>query len=435
MSEAPLFVPLRVASAFLLGFLWLFLPHRYGRAASAAIVLVSYGLTGFLEAFICRHITQSIDARGMAVLAAEMLITLCTAMLLGEHRDSRSLFVGLSACTCALSSIILGSLIYWWVGNPALALTGQAGFNACTVAVFYSHNKQTPLTELLADRKGRARLCFIPLTCFFAIFASSIWPGNIFTDPACRPISAMLLVLLFLSYRLVMELLRAQERDNWLRANNEILNAYAHGLKQQIERTAKEQEALAVIRHDIRHRANLVQYYLSEGNTEAVREMVARVNAQLDATVERRWCADTALNWVLNSTAQRAEERQIRFECSADIPPLPEAKELEFGTIVLNLLENAYNAAERVPERGKRFIRVSVQPVKGQVFLRVDNAYCGMLKFSPSTGLPVLQQGEGHGYGLRSVLAFAQAHQATLDCAASEGVFHARLLIPLPKKL
>jgi sensor histidine kinase regulating citrate/malate metabolism len=244
----------------------------------------------------------------------------------------------------------------------------------------------------------------------------------------------MLLVVMILSYRLVMELLRSQERDNWLKANNEILNAYAHGLKQQIERTAKAQETLSILRHDIRHRANLVQYYLSEGNLDAVSEMFAQVNEKLDETIERRYCADAALNWVLSSSAQKAADRQIRFECSADIPPLNETMELEFGTVVLNLLENALSAAAELPAAEQRFVEFSVHPVKGQAFLRMENSYCGTLAFSPVTNLPLSGKGEGHGYGLRSVLAFARMHQATFSCTAEGGVFHTRLLIPLPKE-
>lgn len=429
-----IYAPLRVVSAFLLLFLWLFLPHKYGKITSLGILLASYILTGFSETAICRHIAQSIDGCGIAALAAEVAVVLGTSLLLGEHRDSRALFVGMSACACALASLIFGSLVYFYTDKPALSMVCQSLFNTLILIVLYDNNRRTPLTELLANKSGRNGLFFIPFVCFLSIFITGIWPGNIFTIPASRPASAMMIVLMFIYYHLVITLLRAQAKGGWLKSNNEILNAYARGLKQQIERTEKEQETLSVLRHDIRHRANLVQYYLSEGNTDAVKEMCAGVSAALDETVEKRYCVDNALNWVLNSSAQKAADREIRFECSADIPMLPEPLEMEFGTVVLNLLENALNAAS-LSGKKDRFIKFFVRRIKGQAFLDVENSYSGTLKFSPVTKLPVSDKGEEHGYGLRSVLAFAQRNHATLECSAEEGVFHTRLLIPFPNQL
>jgi hypothetical protein len=433
MSIGAFFVPLRIVSAFLLFFLWLFLPHKYNRIVSLAIVSASYLLTGLLEVTISRHVAQSIDFDGIEALIAEVLVVLCTAVLLGEHRDSRSIFVGMSACACALAAFVFGSLVYCYMRNILLSLVGQAGFNIIVLVILYKNNRKTPLTELLADKTGRAKLCLIPFVCFVSIFISSIWPGNIYMIPACRPVSVVMIVLMFFYYQLVMALLRTQMTSSWLKSNNEILNAYAGGLKQQIERTEKEQEELSILRHDIRHRANLVQYYLSEGNTDAVKKMCSEVNAKLDETTERRYCVDSALNWVLSSAAKKAADRGIQFTCSADIPSLPGAIEMEYGTVVLNLLENACNAAARFPDKEKRFIKFSVQRVKGQVFLRIDNSYSGTLRFSPVTKLPISDKGENHGYGLRSVLAFAQIHQATFECTAEKDIFHTRLLIPLPK--
>jgi hypothetical protein len=434
MKLTAYFFALRVTLAFLLLFLWLFLPHRYQKAASLGIVSACYLLTGFLDFVISEHITQSIDMAGVAVLLAEMLICLGTAMLLGEHRDTRSLFVGLSACAYSFDAFLFGSLAYYFSDNSAAAIAGQTVFNVAVLWLLCRRNRRMPLTELLADKSGRAKLCFVPLICSVSIFISSVWPGNIFTTPICRPISILMLILMYIYYQLVITLLRVQSNRSWLKANNEILNAYAHGLKQQIERTAKDQEEVSVLRHDIRHRANLIQYYLREGNVDAVREMAVEVSTQLDETVERRFCADNALNWVLNSSVRKAAERRIRFECSAEIPPLPETMELEFGTVILNLLENAFNAAGALKEE-KRFVRFSVRRVKGQAFLRVDNSYSGTIAFSPDTKLPVSKEGEGHGFGMRSVLAFALRHHATFECTAEENVFHANLLIPLTEGL
>jgi hypothetical protein len=69
--------------------------------------------------------------------------------------------------------------------------------------------------------------------------------------------------------------------------------------------------------------------------------------------------------------------------------------------------------------------------VKGQLFFEASNSYTGTLNFAPDTGLPVSEKGKGHGYGLRSVLAFSKKHGASFDCQTDGEVYHVRLLIPV----
>ena len=429
--KSAMFLPMRVASAFLLVFLWLILPHRYSKPKTLCIIGLSYGITGCLEFRISQHITHSIDMYGVGFILIEILVVLSTAMWMGEHRDSRAVFVGLSAATYSLAALMFGSLIYFYTYHGVAATASQLAFQIVVLWMLYRHNQKTPLTDLLADPNGRVKICLIPIICFVSVFVTGVYPGNIFTIPVCRPIEMVLLVLMFTYYWLVVVLLRTQLKSNWLHSNNEILEAYAHGLKLEIGRLKQSQEEIAIMRHDIRHRSNLVQYYLDAGNTQAIREMVENLNARLDATVEKNYCLDAAMNWVLSRAAQKASGEHVDFQCMAEIPELPDDLEFELGTVALNLLENAIAAAKELPEEKKRFVRVTARVVKEQLFLEMTNSYDGELRVSPETGLPLSDKGTGHGYGFRSVLAFAKKHQASYDFQGTLGEFHIRLLIPL----
>lgn len=422
-------IPLRTEAAFMLCFLWMFLPHRYNRPVTACILAVSYVLTGFTEYKISSHTLTSLDGDGVAAIFIEVLIVLATAVVMGEHRDSRSVLIGLSACTFYLAAFMTEALLYFYTGNFVVSMIVEIAFSVIIILVIYANNKSTPLTELLEIRQGRWGMCFIPGLCFVSIILANAFMGNIFTDPVCRPITVVMIILMFVYYFIIVSFLRMQSRARWLDVSNSLLEAYSTGLKQQLEHMETAQEEIAIMRHDIRHRLNLVGYYLDTGNTDAIREMISATSARLDETVIRRLCLDNTMNWVLQQAALKAEKENITFECEADIDKLPSEIEFGLGVVVLNLLENALNSVSAVADSESRKVEFAARPVKGQLFIEVKNSYSGRLRFSPETGLPLSPRGEGHGNGLRSVMAFAKKYNASFDCRAENGVFYARLLM------
>lgn len=426
-----LFFPLRVAAAFSVLFLWHLLPHRYPKFPSAVIAVSSYLAAGFFDYVISMHVAQDIDATGVSSAFAEFMVFLCTAMILGEHRDSRAIFVGMCAATYSLAALMVGSLVYFYTQNVPVAIVSQVAFNAAVLWGVYAENRKTPLAELLANEKSRLALCLVPMICAISIFTVGVFPGNLFSIPVCRPLMVIILVIVLLFCYLVTELLRIQSRSIWLSSNNELLDAYASSLKQQMEHLEKARTEVSILRHDIRHRANLVEFYLDSGNTDGIRKMLADTNAKLDAATEKRFCLNTTLNWVLLRTAQKAEDSGVSFRCAADIGPLPSDMEFEIGVVTLNLLENAVRAAAALPEEERRYVRFSARPVKGQLFLETENPYNGDLHISADTGLPLTRQGGEHGYGLRSVLAFSKKSGSSFDCETADGLFRVILLIPV----
>lgn len=426
-----LFIPMSMASVFLCMFLWRVLPHRYNRPVTFAIVAADWLFTTMLDYTIAGHIEEGIDLTGNALAAVQILSVLATAMIVGEHRDSRAIFVGLTASTYYLACIIVGTLVYYYVRDPVVALSGNFIFSLLTIEMFCAHNRVTPLTILLERKENRWRLCLIPLTSFVSIFAAAVSPGNVFTISLCRPLSVIMILVMFLYYFLVMGLLRAQWHGDWLNSNNDLLQAYTESLKKQMEQIEEAQAEFAVLRHDFRHRASLIAYYIETGNINAVMTMVTETTRRFEATTDRRFCSNSTLNWILQKYSDEAEKKGISFSVTVDVGDIPAGMEFDFGTIVLNLLENAFTGVEHLEDNSRRRVAICVRTVKKQIFIEVENPYDGVLHFSPDTGIPLSSKSPEHGYGLRSVIAFARKYDASYECDAGDNVFRVSLLMPV----
>ena len=62
--------------------------------------------------------------------------------------------------------------------------------------------------------------------------------------------------------------------------------------------------------------------------------------------------------------------------------------------------------------------------------LEIANTYRGKIAIDPKTDLP-LPEGEEHGVGTKSIIAFAHKYGVLLDCSAEGGWFVLRLLFQM----
>lgn len=125
-------------------------------------------------------------------------------------------------------------------------------------------------------------------------------------------------------------------------------------LMRQIEQTR-------AIRHDFRHQLLVIKRYAAAHDDAALnayfREMEASVPRESDLVV----CDHFAANAVAVHYLSLAKEAGIRLDVELGIPmDMGDVSDGDLCVIVGNLLENAVEACERLPEGG-RFIRIRIR--------------------------------------------------------------------------
>ena len=98
--------------------------------------------------------------------------------------------------------------------------------------------------------------------------------------------------------------------------------------------------------------------------------------------------------------------------------------------ILMNALENAYQALSAQEEGTPRFARLQSSTVHGQYFFELTNT-CrpGSAVFQEGQRLPFTSE-KGHGYGTRSIASVLVRHGAVFRFQAEEDRFHFRFLLP-----
>ena len=122
---------------------------------------------------------------------------------------------------------------------------------------------------------------------------------------------------------------------------------------------------------------------------------------------------------VLVNAAVQAEQLNIRMEMEVTLPMELPVDIFELSIVFANALENAIQAVRKLPEDKRRIICKSV--TYPRFMLEISNSYAGKITFD-KRGIPAADK-PGHGIGTRSIVAFAEKHNALCLFRAENGWF------------
>ncbi|MEG1074283.1 MAG: GHKL domain-containing protein [Ruthenibacterium sp.] len=421
------FFQYRLANFLVLLFSCFFVQRRYSRRITALILTVAFILSTALDLTMVHSGAQG--AHLMIFTAVQIILTQASIFSLCRYRDGRTLFTGFSIATYVFAGSIFGVAAFYATEKIVLSLLFEA-LVALLILLFLLHYlRDTYLDEQRLRTHGWMAMCVIPTLFYLALYSLSVFPGNLFKTPANIITVAILLVMMAVAYALMFRLLAQQRRDDELLRNNELLETYAKRMQHESEILQKAETETSIMRHDMRHHVRIMASYLQAGKLDLLQKAFEETDASIDALKPKQYCENIAVNGIVSQSAAQAAQEKIAFTAQLDIPKTLPVSDFEFSIVVSNLLENALHAAAKVENPAQRHVEIHAHRTKNRLILEVSNSFTGTLHFLPNSTLPQSSGGDGHGYGMRSILAFAQKYDAIFDYSAEENCFFARLLL------
>jgi signal transduction histidine kinase len=217
-----------------------------------------------------------------------------------------------------------------------------------------------------------------------------------------------------------------REENRKMQAEREYLQLAAGNMSRQLELMEKISAQNSRAAHDRRHFNNIVLELLEQGKTGEAAALLMQSQKQSDIKISRVYCENPAVNAAVCHYAGLAEQAGIRLEITLDIPVDLDVDALELSMVVSNLIENAIQACEKLPDNTARYLRFTCLRA-GRLLLEMENP-CAEETVLDENGYPVASE-EGHGVGSRSVIAFAKKYDGELLYKIENGVFQVRLLV------
>lgn len=429
MNPEMMFLQYRISLLFLLAFLVCFLSLRENKKRAAVYLIACYAITGGMDYLF--FFTDAYHGIPVFHTLAEIVVIQAVPFLISKYRDFRAMFVGFTAAAYVLTGNIACTMMYLLGTNMIVNIICQCAIHLILLGLLIWRIRESFLDSQENAKLQWGAFCLIPALFYTAVYASSMWPANIYEQPENLLGVVAILVLMVVSYIMIFQTFANARQEEDQRRSLVYLENYANRLKSEADLLQEKEMEAAVMRHDLRHYSILINSCLEEGREEEIRELLKAWNEQIAASKTVRYCENLAVNSIVAHCAKRAQELGLRFEADIEIPQKMSVNEFEFATVVSNLLENAIDAAAEVSEESRRFVKITAGGVKDKLILNITNGFEKEPRISRITGLPVSEGGRGHGYGMQSVRAFAKKTEAVFDFQTTDHIFSAKLLFSI----
>ena len=107
--------------------------------------------------------------------------------------------------------------------------------------------------------------------------------------------------------------------------------------------------------------------------------------------------------------------------------------EADLCTLLVNLLDNALEAAAQVQPPKRREVLCRIKLSQGFLAIHCENTYCGTVRLDQAGQLVTTKaNAEGHSFGLVQMRAVAEKYNSVLDISYDQDRFTVQTALALP---
>lgn len=299
---------------------------------------------------------------------------------------------------------------------------------AFTVAWFLERRHFSPERPLDVDRRGLLSAAAIAIITFLMSNLSFVDTHTPFSGQRGMEIFYIRTLVDLAGYVALyaqqgqrLELRRAMEVD--------AINRILHSQHEQYLQSKRNIDVVNRKYHDLKHYITAIR---SEPNAQARAGYLDQLEESITGYGQQVQTGSTVLDTLLTAKSGVCAEQGITLTCVVDGAALVFMSAMDLSALFGNALDNAIEAAVRVPDRERRLVKVAVYVQDSFVMASFENYFEESLEFDD--GLPRTTKADvrHHGYGLKNMRQIAESYGGTLTVQVDDGWFVARVLLPVP---
>ena len=184
-------------------------------------------------------------------------------------------------------------------------------------------------------------------------------------------------------------------------------------------------EINAKLFHDFHNHIGILHQFLSHEKTEEAMQYLDELQSPVKEMTDTVWTGDETVDYLINSKAVKAQASDIQYQIHVEFPRHTNLRNIDLCAILGNLLDNALEAAQQVPEKDRRFVRLTIRRINQMLIIKVENSF-STLPLQENGALKTSKAEKGlHGWGLKSVQTAAEKYDGILQTSYADNTFRA----------
>lgn len=405
-----------------MAFLYLFISHRYSKKATQLICFSSFAFLSATD-ILKLNIFPDNPLCYVIVTIVQIIATQSTGILISQKRNSKVLFIGLSASNYTIIGSILSPILLITTKNPAIALLANFIMHIALLFLLKKGLRNIWIKQYENEyTSGWWELCLIPVFFYCSFTFIGFFPHTLYDNPQNIPGIFFMMVTMCVSYVVVLRYIESDSKRKDIYYKNALFETYIKGLENQYYLVEQSEQKLKILRHDMRHYANMILHLLNQGEYEEIGKIMSHINDVVDENKVKKYCRNMIVNTVVSEMAERAESFGIAVELDILVSEELPVNHYELAAVLANLFENAIICVKGYGQ-GHRYIKANIHCNDNHLFIQMKNKCRETPAFDSQTGLPKSSKGANHGLGMRSVQAFSDKIGGAIDCFCENGMF------------
>lgn len=204
-----------------------------------------------------------------------------------------------------------------------------------------------------------------------------------------------------------------------------ILEEQLHRQLDHYESQASYIERFRRFKHDYRNQLKGLSYMVDGGDIGQIRSYVHSLSEELTVAMGTyvQYSDNRILDSMLQEFAALCQSRKIRFEASVHIEQNFGLTDIDFCTVFSNIINNAMEAVQKVPEDQDRFICMEGKRKGRWNVVVCRNTFDGILKREGEVILTTKSDSISHGIGLSKIREIIETHNGIVNVEPEGNVF------------
>lgn len=325
------------------------------------------------------------------------------------------------------------SLIWTAWGVPGIFFNVETNAVGLALLVLAAVLMALQRREKAVFRWGLAGLC-AAAGVMVACWAASLAGGPDWLYPLANPVSALgvgdprrfytilcavagVLSAAWVAGEFVRGMLERRRREQALRMNHRLIQESYQAAEEKLHQNT-------AMRHEWKNQVAALHLFQQQGDLEGLGRYLEELDGRLDNLAPRQYTGHFAINTILQNAAARAEALGVDFRAAAPVPPELDIDTGDLCGLLLNMLDNALEAASQVSAPGAGEVECVIKVRQGYLAVRCENTYDAPLSLDGAGQLLTTKaDGDGHGFGIAKMRAVAEKYGSVLDVSFTDGRF------------
>lgn len=200
-----------------------------------------------------------------------------------------------------------------------------------------------------------------------------------------------------------------------LRAEARAMEVRQRLTEENYRHIVEQHHRTAQLRHEWNNQLAALNLLYRENKLAELGEKLTSLGKQIQQIMPRDFAEHYAINIILQNAAAKAADLGVQFHAQASVPETVELDESDLCTLLINMLDNALEAAAQVEPPREREVWCRLTYTQGFLAIQCENSCTGRYRRDEKGQLLSTKQGEGHGLGLAQMRAVAEKFHGILD--------------------